>query len=153
MKVRILVLAAALTAAPFTMAMNVGISSGSMCSLAIDQIREDWFVLKDRMVPPDVRITRPGSRDLYCVSPSYIRTAVERATTSQMTCFTFQGRDDVFCCTSGFSECAALNPAAVEEAREKEKKRAERRAEREAKKEAKKAEKAAAEAKAAAGDS
>ena len=62
-----------------------------------------------------------------------------------MRCFTFQGSEDAFCCTGGLSECAALNPAAVVEAREKEKKRAERRAARKAKKEAKKAAKLAKE--------
>lgn len=144
METRLLIMAAFLaTASPLTVAMNAGVSIGSRCSLAIEQIREDWFTLKDRMVPPDVRITRPGARDLYCVSPSYVRNAVQRPITSQMTCFTFEGSDEMFCCTAGFTECAALNPAAIDEARAREKKRAERRAARKAKKEAQQAERKA----------
>ena len=130
---------------PSCFSVEIGIRTGSYCSEAVQQIQDDWFTLKERLVTPDVRITKPRSDDLYCVAPSYVRTAIERPTTSQMRCFTFQGSDDAFCCTGGLSECAALNPAAVVEAREKEKKRAERRAARKAKKEAKKAAKLAKE--------
>ncbi|MEM7364188.1 MAG: hypothetical protein AAF525_09190 [Pseudomonadota bacterium] len=130
---------------PSCLGVEVGVRTGSYCSEAVQQIRDDWFTLKERLVPPDVRITRPGSGDLYCIAPNYVRTAVERPTTSQMRCFTFQGSDDAFCCTGGLSECAALNPAAIAEAKEKEKERAERRAARKAKKEAKKAAKLAKE--------
>ena len=56
---------------PSCLGVEVGVRTGSYCSEAVQQIQDDWFTLKERLVTTNVRITKPRSGDLYCIAVSY----------------------------------------------------------------------------------
>lgn len=99
-----------LTAGPTALAAGVEIGGGVgglECDGVKRQITRDWFELKRFFRPDETDGKRPKSRDLYCVSPGYTRSAMPKAATSMsLTCYSVQGSN--FCCDKSLQSCAGM---------------------------------------------
>lgn len=104
----ILLLVLMLTQSPVAMGdgFSAGLGGGS-CSEVKRQISRDWLQLKSFFGDDDGNLKRPKSKDFFCISPSYTRTAMPKSGASfDLKCYTLQGRN--FCCDSRLQACAGL---------------------------------------------
>ena len=80
---------------------------GTTCNDVKRSITREWFEMKNFFRPGEKSMKRPRSRDYYCVSPGYVRDAIEaRSMAIGLKCYTVQGQK--FCCDSSLRECAAI---------------------------------------------
>lgn len=98
---------------------------GGSCSMVVDQITRRWSDVKQAMLPIKAKLRRVKREDFYCVSPQYVRNAIEKRAGfgSGLKCFSDpEGMGLGMCCDEALQECARLRPDLVpEEARRKKK--------------------------------
>ncbi len=127
----ILLSMAAFLPSTVTAELSIRGGRGSDCTVAAGRVSRRWIDVKDVMLPATVKIKRPNQEDFVCVSPYYIRNAMERRTSIgvEVRCFADpDGRGLGICCDKQLGGCARLNPALVPEAANRTRKKNDRKA-------------------------
>jgi len=97
--------------------VSVGGGGGS-CMLIVGKITQHWSDAKRAMLPFKAKLNRAKREHFYCVSPEYIRSAIEKRVSMGMglRCFTDpEGIGLGLCCDDSLRECARLRPDVVPE--------------------------------------
>ena len=97
---------------------EVSVSRGGGCSMTISKITQHWSDAKQAMLPFKAKLGRAKREHFYCVSPQYLRDAMEKRVNpgSGLRCFTdTSGSGLGLCCDESLSECARLRPDLVPE--------------------------------------
>jgi hypothetical protein len=104
--IRLLIMVLTLSPAVLEAGFEAGLG-GTNCSDVKRQITRNWFQLESFFRDGDKGLKRPKSTDLFCVSPSYTRNAMQKnAVSRDMKCYTLQGQK--FCCDASLQSCAGM---------------------------------------------
>ena len=109
---------------PLSAQVSVG-SGGGSCSVTIGKITQHWSDAKQTMLPLKAKLGRAKREHFYCVSPQYLRDAMEKRVNpgSGLRCFSdTSGSGLGLCCDESLSECARLRPDVVPESLQPKKK-------------------------------
>ena len=104
---------------------EVSIGTGDGCASTIGRITQHWIDVKPTMLPHKAKLTRAKREYFYCVSPQYLRNAMEKRVNpgSQLRCFSDSSGSGLgLCCDESLSECARLRPDVVPESAQPKKK-------------------------------
>ena len=96
--------------------VNVGTGGGGGCSGTVGNITQYWGDAKQAMLPHKAKLNRAKREHFYCVSPQYVRDAMEKRVNpgSRLRCLSdTSGSGFGLCCDENLSECARLRPDAV----------------------------------------
>lgn len=104
---------------------QVSVGTGGGCSMTIGKITQHWGDAKHAMLPLNAKLRRAKREHFYCVSPQYLRDAMEKRVNpgSGLRCFSdTSGSGLGLCCDESLSECARLRPDVVPESAQVKKK-------------------------------
>jgi hypothetical protein len=88
------------------------------CSVLVSLVTRRWMDVRRVMLPSSAKLRRPKQEDFYCVSPYYLRNALERRGVAdrEVRCFSDPSNSGLgICCDAGLRSCAQLRPELVPE--------------------------------------
>ena len=96
---------------PAQAAVEAGVGSSGSCFRVVSDIQRNWFEVKRVMVPLGEEYDRPKDDDFFCRVPTRDSTPARTGTSSALECFKDMRMQGLgYCCDSGLTECAQLNP-------------------------------------------
>ena len=91
---------------------------GESCSPLVSTITRRWMDVKQVMLPMTAKLRRPKREDFFCVSPYYLRNALERRVgiDTDLRCYSNPANNGLgMCCDQALQTCAQLRPDVIPE--------------------------------------
>jgi hypothetical protein len=102
---------------PLDAAVSVSSGAGAgQCSQVVREIKRNWIEVQQAMLPMRAKLKRPTEDSFYCISPRYVRGAMERhvGQSLDLKCFTSMEDNGLgMCCDTQLTACARLRPDAA----------------------------------------